>query len=101
MRHIDSRQKSVFGEDAIGVWMDDDYYAAVFQEDGAVRLDIVRHDLRGGLTWDDLRQIKNACGFGDKDAIEFYPKESSVINTGNVRHLYIFDQDLPIIRRPA
>ena len=99
MRAVDSRQKSYFGEDSIGVWQGVDFYAAAFQEPLAIRLDIVRHDLRDGVTWDDLRAIKIACGFGDFDAVEFFPAERDVINTGNVRHLYIFTDPLPIIRR--
>lgn len=99
MQKLDAEQKSVFGEDAIGVWHDDDFYVAAFREPLAIRLDIVRHDLRDGVTWDQLRSIKAACGFGDMDAVEFYPSERDVINTGNVRHLYIFTEQLPIIRR--
>lgn len=99
MQKIGISQKSFFGEDAIGVWQDAEFYAAAFQEPLAIRLDIVRHDLRDGVTWDQLRAVKVACGFGDMDAVEFFPAERDVINNGNVRHLYIFTESLPIIRR--
>lgn len=99
MEKICIPQKSYFGEDSIGVWQDEQFYAAAFQEAMAIRLDIVRHDLHDGVTWDQLRAIKVACGFGDLDAVEFFPAERDIINTGNVRHLYIFTERLPIIRR--
>lgn len=99
MKPVDVMQSSVFGEKAIGVWDDGEFYAAAFQEPLAIRLDIVRHDLQDGITWDKLQEIKTACGFGELDAVEFYPPEKDVINTGNVRHLYIFAEKLPIIRR--
>jgi hypothetical protein len=46
-----------------------------------------------------LMEIKNQCGFADYDGMEFYPKEKDIINTGNVRHLYLFKENLPLIRR--
>lgn len=79
----------------------EDFYVAVMQDVGAIRLDIVRHDLRDGITWDELQQVKRDCGFGEQDAIEFYPADKDVCNTGNVRHLYVFDARLPLIRRAA
>lgn len=91
--------KSYFGEHSIGVWEDETYFAAAFQEKTCIRLDIQRKDERSGLTWDDLRQIKNECGFSDYDGIEFYPRENDVLNTGNFRHLYLFSEALPLIIR--
>lgn len=32
-------------------------------------------------------QVKSKCGFGGMEAVEVYPKDDDVINTGNVRHL--------------
>jgi hypothetical protein len=99
MEKLNVTQLSCFNEPAIGVWSNQDFYAAAFQEDHAIRLDIVRHDCKDGVTWDELREVKKNCGFGDYDAVEFYPHEKDVINTGNVRHLYIFTNPLPIVRR--
>ncbi len=90
---------SYFGEPSIGAWESDTFCAAAFRDQNTVRLDIFRKDLKDGITWDELHNIKNECGFSDKDAIEFFPAEDSVINTGNYRHLYIFDDKLPLIRR--
>lgn len=99
MRPIEHSFASYFGEPSIGFWESDSFFAAAFQDGDAIRLDIVRRDLTDGVTWDELRGVKNACGFADMDAIEFYPREADVINTGNVRHLYIFKTKLPLIRR--
>ena len=55
--------------------------------------------MKDGITWDEIQRIKDECGFEDKDAIEFYPAKSNVLNNGNFRHIYIFDEQLPLIRR--
>ena len=73
--------------------------AAAFNDGEAVRLDIHRKDMSEGMGWDELMDIKRACGFGGKDAVEFYPSDAEILNTGNIRHLYIFDYPLPLIRR--
>ena len=75
------------------------FYAAVILDADAIRMDIVRKDMKDGITWDELQQIKNECGYRDLDAIEFYPRESDLFNTGNVRHLFVFNEKLPFIRR--
>jgi hypothetical protein len=99
MQPIDKPITSYFKEPSIGVWASEEFIAAAFQEEKAIRLDICRLDLQDGLTWDMLREIKNACGFADYDGIEFYPREQDVINTGNIRHLYLSKELLPLIRR--
>lgn len=78
---------------------DDTFYAAVFQDAEAIRIDIVRKDMHDGITWDELQKIKHGCGYGEKDAVEFYPRDADIFNTGNVRHLFVFDSKLPFVRR--
>ena len=34
-------------------------------------------------------KVKRDCGFGDYDALEVYPRDADIFNTGNVRHLYL------------
>ena len=99
MIKLDEQFTSYFGEPSIGAWRSDTYEVAAFQDQNAVRLDIARIDEKDGITWDELQRIKSECGYGDNDAIEFYPKDSNVINTANIRHLYVFDSDLNLIRR--
>jgi hypothetical protein len=50
----------------------------------------------GKFTWDDLMEIKRACGFGETYAVEVYPRECDVINVANIRHLWLFDEPLQI-----
>lgn len=95
----DLQFESCFGEPSIGVWADEVYRVMAFQELGAVRLDINRHDMQDGITWDELQHIKSACGFGDQDGVELYPRDEDVIYTANVRHLYIFQERLVMVRR--
>lgn len=90
---------SYFGEPSIGAWESPEFGAAAFKDGEAIRLDIFRQDMKDGITWDQLRKIKNECGYANCDAVEFFPAEESVINTGNYRHLYIFETKLPLIRR--
>ena len=99
MRETGVLWTSYFGELSIGAWESDVYKAAAFKDRNAIRLDIFRKDMKDGITWDELQAIKAACGYGDRDAVEFYPADDAVINTGNYRHLYIFDEKLPLIRR--
>jgi hypothetical protein len=91
--------KSYFDEISIGVWEDDTYFVAGFQDGNTIRLDIHRKDWKDGITWDELQRIKDECGYSDKDAVEFYPAKDAIINNGNFRHLYIFNDHLPLIRR--
>ena len=75
------------------------FYAAVFKDNGVIRIDVVRKDMKDGITWDELQKVKNDCGYEDKDAVEFYPRNADVVNMGNVRHLFVFPDKLPFIRR--
>lgn len=77
----------------------DNFYAVVVADVGAVRIDIVRKDMKDGITWDELQRIKSDCGYGEQDAVEFYPSDEDIFNTGNVRHLFVFHEKLPLIRR--
>lgn len=90
---------SYFGEPSVGAWESPDFGAAAFRDGEAIRLDVFRRDMKDGITWDQLQTIKKECGFGDCDAVEFYPAEKDTINTGNYRHLYIFEEKLPLVRR--
>lgn len=90
---------SYFHEPSIGIWESEKFKVYAYKDQNAIRLDIERKDKNDGITWDEIQQIKSDCGFKDQDAIEFYPAQTDVINTGNVRHLYVFTERLPLIRR--
>ena len=99
MKEFEQRVISYFGEYSVKAWKSKKYFVAAFKEIDCIRLDIERNDHKPGISWDELRQIKIDCGFGDWDGVEFYPSEKDVIYTGNWRHLYLFQYELPLIRR--
>lgn len=47
---------------------------------------MVAHD--GAITWDQLQAVKNAVWGEDARAIEVYPVQAAVVNSGNFRHLW-------------
>lgn len=57
------------------------------------KIDVNKNTWADGISWDDLMKIKHQLGFGDKDAIEIYPKDSDVVNVTNMRHLFICSED--------
>ena len=91
--------KSYFLEDSIGCWESNKFNVFAFAEGPLIRLDVERKDKKDGISWDELQQIKSDCGYGDKDAIELFPKDKDVLNTANWRHLYIFQEEIPFVRR--
>lgn len=56
---------------------------------------------KDGISWDDLQLIKAKLGYGDRDAVECYPKDKDVVNVANIRHLFILpkDHDFPFFWR--
>lgn len=90
---------SYFGEPSIGAWEDKDFVVAAFKDGETIRLDFHRKDWKDGITWDEIQYIKDSCGFEDFDAIEFYPAKKDILNNANFRHIYIFKDKLPLIRR--
>lgn len=87
----------------IEVWRNNRFLVQVFTEDHCYRrLSVCMTELNeggarwlDGLTWDELQWIKNAVGFADKCAIEFFPPKDYVVDVANMRHLFVFDQPLP------
>jgi hypothetical protein len=56
----------------------------------AFRLAIKREDKEPIRDWRVLQDIKNAVAGPDCEAIELYPPESEVTDTGNMYHLWVF-----------
>lgn len=99
MKRLDFSIRSAFLEPSIGVWENEEFVAAAFMDQGFIRIDIKRVDDKDGITWDQLNEIKNACGFAEFDACEFYPRQRDVINTANIRHLYVSSTLFPVLKR--
>lgn len=78
----------------------DTYIVQVINEGNMIhRLSVQRKDLKDGISWDALQEIKNAVGYADFDAVEVYPKHDDVLNVGNYRHLWIMPTLLPFAWR--
>lgn len=90
------------------VWQSKRWLVQLYEETsskwpaGVQRMSVSRTVLRtdghwtDGITWDDLQNLKNEIGFGDKYAIEIYPRDRDLIAAANMRHLWILDDPLPI-----
>ncbi len=83
------------------VWHSRKYIVQVFEEpENVERLSICRTEYNtqleyiDRLTWEQLQQIKDQVGRGDKYAIEVYPKNCDVVNVANMRHLWILENPL-------
>lgn len=90
-----------YGE-AFGLaWQNDNFVAGLVRFQGWQRLSIRRTGLESDLamSWEELQSIKSQCGFGHLDAVEVYPADVDVVNTGNMRHLYLFKHPLKFVMR--
>lgn len=59
--------------------------------------DIKAGTWEGNISWDEIQELKNQCGRGDKLAIEIYPPDDRLINEGNFRHIWVIDETLPYL----
>lgn len=56
---------------------------------GLILLMVQRIDAKDGLSWDLLQWVKGALGYGDREALELYPPDDRLINSANMRHLWM------------
>lgn len=42
------------------------------------------------ITWEDLAWVKRQCGFSECDAVEAFPADDDLVETGGMRHLFVF-----------
>ena len=79
------------------MWASRRFVVQMFVDQGVERLSVSRTaidergEFLGGITWDELQQVKRECGFGDRCAVEVYPRDVDVVNVNNVRHLWLVD----------
>ena len=90
MEQVAPNHQSPLGEDAAVAWHSPEFVASLFKQGEVWRLSIARADYSDvPLSWEELMKVKRDCGFGDYDALEVYPRDADIFNTGNVRHLYL------------
>lgn len=82
----------------LAVWRSRLYLVQLFaveQDEKMRRLTVNRSNLNEageweeGITWDQLQEIKDACGFGDWWGHELYPPQHKVVRVSNMRHLWL------------
>ena len=84
------------------VWVNNQYLVQEFKEGRNTRLSINRTQLQPDghwkqeISWDDIQSIKNQLGYGNRYAIEIYPREQDVVNVANMRHLWVLCTPLKI-----
>lgn len=54
-------------------------------------IDLKQDRWEGGITWDELQDIKRRCGRGHKMAVEVYPADDNIVDADNNRHLWIIE----------
>lgn len=78
----------------IEVWRSNRFAVQIYNE-SPVRLSIVRTAIKKdgnwkeGISWEELQEIKNQCGYTNQTAIELFPPEKHLVNVANIRHLWI------------
>lgn len=95
------------GSVAIAAYRSRTFVVIVWQElSGFQRLSINRTEwderegrFRGDIGWDDLQRLKSEAGFGDVSAVELYPPDDEVLNTVNLRHLFLLPSSPPFMWR--
>ena len=84
-----TKQEKVFRSSA--------FIAQLFKEGDSTRISINRTSIDNngqwvdGITWEELQEIKRQIGFGDRLAVEVYPKDRNIVNVSNMRHLWLID----------
>lgn len=100
MRKLATPLRTEFLETAAVAWEGEGFLAGLFVFQGFYRLSIWREGFSPEpMSWEELQKVKSACGFGNIDAVEVYPRDCDVVNTGNGRHLYLMPELLAYAMR--
>lgn len=81
------------------VWLSQSFLVQVVDDEGHTRISVNRTTCKpngnweDGISWDELQRIKHDVGYGDRSAVEVYPRDSDVIYDANIRHLWVLPQD--------
>lgn len=93
------------GSVCVGAYRSNAFVVIEWQEpNGFTRLSVNRTDwderegrFRGDISWDDLQRLKSEAGYGDVPAAELYPPDRDVLNTANLRHLFLLPSAPPFM----
>lgn len=89
------------------IWRSNRFLAQITARTPTTSIAILRTELKSdgnwedGITWDELMAVKRQIGFGDRDALEVYPRDSDVVFVANIRWLWIPEHPPEFIWRSA
>ena len=68
------------------------------QKDGIILLSICSVKYNGTswqdkIEWDTLQDLKRQAGYGDRLALEVYPRDVDLVNVANFRHLWVMPKN--------
>jgi hypothetical protein len=66
-------------------------------QDWMLYLKVRRQDKKDGITWDQLQTAKNLIVGSDALAIEVYPPNDRLVNSANVRHLWVIPHKVAVL----
>jgi len=78
------------------------YLVQEFDEQSCIRISVNRTVMNSNgrwdenITWDELQEIKREIGYGNRYAVEVFPKDDDAVNVANMRHLWIQPEPLDI-----
>ncbi len=86
-------------ESPIDIWRSNEFLVQSYAVPGhpdITRLSVNRTEIQmdGGwrqdISWEDLQRLKHEAGYGDRMAVEIFPKDDDVVNVANMRHIWVF-----------
>lgn len=93
-------------ERIVEMWRSCGFLMQIYSEDNGIeRLSICRTRLKNdghyddNISWDEIQRLKHECGRGDKHAVEIYPSDDDIVNSANMRHLWVLPDRLPFAWR--
>jgi hypothetical protein len=88
-------EKAFFVEEAVqrmtsvNIYQNDTYRVSVKNVPPFIHLDIRRRDGKTCTEWYDFQQIKNELIGPEHEALQLFPAESRLVDTGNEYHLWV------------
>ena len=75
---------------AVNIYENDIYHVEITNASPFIHIDIRRHDQGTCNQWRHFQQIKNELIGPEYEAIELFPAESRLVDTGNEYHLWVW-----------
>ncbi len=81
-------------------WHSRHFLVQIYIKPKAIRISISRvsaykdGEWKNKIEWEELQTIKSDIGYGNRVAVEIYPKDCDIVNLHNMRHLWIATQEL-------